>query len=782
MLSNELELTLRRALSFATYYKHEYASYEHLLLALLDDKDTKSLFIKNNITIALLRTKLSNYLEHNLQELITKEKVKTKPSSGFQRIIQRAVLHNQAKGQKIISGIDVLAEFFFEHDSYALLCLKELNLNRQKVINYSRDQNIDVEQSDSHLVKIKAETLIENTVKIIEDKASSTRNPQFQAKNHGLDELEKFCTNLNKKAQTNTIDCLIGRQVEIQRTIEILCRRKKNNAILIGEPGVGKTAIAEGLAARIISKNVPKILKDAVIYSLDVGSLVAGTKFRGDFEERIKSLLDGLKNNPNAILFIDEIHMIIGAGSTTTGGMDASNLLKPALSKGYFRCIGATTFKDFHKYFEKDMAFVRRFQKIIVDEPSQETALEILYGLKGYYEKHHNVIYDDSALKAAITLSERFINDRNLPDKAIDLIDEAGARSKINNDSNNSVIIKQRDIETLLSSIINIPDIHIKADDVVQLKNLSQNLKERIFGQDEAIDSLCANMKLSRAGLRKGTRPTGCYMFAGPTGIGKTELAKQLAILSNMKLIRFDMSEYSESSSIAKLIGSAPGYVGHEQGGLLTDEVDKFPYSVVLFDEIEKAHHEIFNLLLQIMDDGKLTDNTGKQISFSHTMIILTTNIVSTIEKSTIGFSQNDSADMPKVMNMDAFNNRFSPEFRSRLDKIIIFNPVVNIGEKIITKNINELSKQLLEKNVKLTISNTAKKYLAATYFTNKGGARELDRAIDTHVKQIIADEILFGKLINGGVVTIDFSSKSQKMTFDFTKVKKINKKLMETS
>ncbi len=781
MLSNELELTLRKALSLATYYRHEYASYEHLLLALLDDKDTKELFVKININIDQLKTKLSDYLENNLPELIVKEKVDTKPSSSFQRIIQRAALHNQANGQEIISGINVLAEFFFEHDSFALLCLKECNLNRQKVVNFARKNSNDIKSLSSSSTETQTETIIANANKIIKDKATVNQSSNSQAENIESLDLEMFCINLNKKAKTNTIDCLIGREAEIQRTIEILCRRKKNNAILIGEPGVGKTAIAEGLATRIISNDVPTILKDAVIYSLDIGSLVAGTKFRGDFEERIKNLLDGLKSNPNAILFIDEIHMIIGAGSTTNGVMDASNLLKPALTKGYFRCIGSTTFKEFHKHFEKDMALVRRFQKVIVNEPSQATTLEILFGLKGYYEKHHNVIYEESALKAAITLSERFIHDRHLPDKAIDLIDEAGARSKIDNNTNKTPIITQRDIEILLSSIINIPDIHIKVNDMEQLKNLSQNLKELIFGQDEAIDNLCNKMKLSRAGLRKGSRPTGCYMFAGSTGVGKTELAKQLANLSSMKLIRFDMSEYSESSSIAKLIGSAPGYVGHEQGGLLTDEVDKHPYCVVLFDEIEKAHPEIFNLLLQIMDDGKLTDNTGKQISFSHSMIILTTNIVSTAEKSAIGFSQ-EASEAIINMNMDAFNNHFSPEFRSRLDKIILFNPITNISEKIITKNLKELIVQLAEREVKLTVTNAAKKHLAVTYFTNKGGARELDRAIDSHIKQIIADEILFGKLKTGGAVYIDFSKKNQKITFNFDKVEKLNKKLMETS
>ncbi len=767
MLSNELELTLRRALSIATEYKHEYATYEHLLLSITEDLDAKSIFLANNVDLKVLQTRLKNYLKHDLQDLVDEETKEAKPTAGFQRIIQRAALHSQANGQKIISGIHVLAEFFFEHEAYALLCLKESNLNRQDVLNLLKTH-------EKSYIKPTPETST-NQATFIKEISQKHLNEEHKDNSHES-ELEKYCTNLNKRADIDAIDCLIGRKSEIERTIEILCRRKKNNAILVGEPGVGKTAIAEGLAIRIINNDVPEILKDSIIYSLDIGSLVAGTKFRGDFEERIKNLLEELKNNRNAILFIDEIHTIIGAGSTTTGAIDASNLLKPALARGDLRCIGSTTFKEYHNNFEKDMALVRRFQKVIVSEPDEDTTLEILKGLKENYEKHHNVTYELSALKAAITLSQRFINDRHLPDKAIDLIDEAGSRSKISNKFKHKTVITQKDIEQLLASIMNIPTIRVESDDIMQLKKLSGNLKTHIFGQDEAIESLCASIKLSHAGLRKGARPTGCYMFAGQTGVGKTELAKQLANFSGMKLLKFDMSEFVESNSVSKLLGSAPGYVGFDQGGMLTSEVDKFPYSVVLFDEIEKAHHEIFNLLLQIMDEGRLTDSTGKHINFSHTMIILTTNLVAEEEKSTIGFTQNDSTNTKIGLNMEAFNQHFSPEFRGRLDKIILFNPISNIIDKIVSKNLKELAAQLADKKVRLVVNSSVKKYFALNCFNTKSNARELDRIIDTNIKQAIADEILFGKLRNGGMVTIDYFKKSKELTFKFSGLKKVDK------
>jgi ATP-dependent Clp protease ATP-binding subunit ClpA len=777
MLSNDLELTLRKALAIATECKHEYATYEHLLLALTEDKDAKAVFRVYGVVSAELKKRLREYLKQDLAELVDEYVKEAKPTAGFQRIIQRAALHSQAIGQKVINGSHVLAEFFFEHEAYALLCLRDEGLSRQNILDF-------LKQNPSAIIGGTEKGQEVQVSMAQQEQLGSQETPVTEKKEKSEEEndIEKYCVNLNERADTDAIDCLIGRQNEIQRTIEILCRRKKNNAILVGEPGVGKTAIAEGLAIRIVKGDVPDLLKKAVIYSLDIGSLVAGTKFRGDFEERIKNLLVFLKNNKDAILFIDEIHTIIGAGSTTSGATDASNLLKPALGKGELRCIGSTTFKEYHNHFEKDMALVRRFQKIVVEEPDEESTMAILQGLKGYYEAHHSVIYSDSALKAAINLSERYINDRHLPDKAIDLIDEAGSRSKTGVKSDTKTVITNKHIESLLASILNMPNIGDQADDISQLKQLDANLKKCIFGQDQAVEDLCASIKLSKAGLIKGDRPTGCYLFVGPTGVGKTELAKQLAIFNNMKLIKFDMSEFAESSSLSKLLGSAPGYVGFDQGGMLTEEVAKYPYSVVLFDEIEKANPEIFNILLQIMDEGNLTDSTGKQVNFMNTMVILTTNIVAEKEKAAIGFSKEGEGDVELPLNLDRIKDQFSPEFRSRLDKIVFFNPIDDIVDQIVVKNIKELAAQLADRRVRLKVSASVKKHLAEKCFNKDNGARELARAIDTHIKQAIADEILFGKLKNGGSASVDMSKKSQEIVFKFTPMQKSNKKDLETT
>jgi len=786
MLSETLELTLKKALSIANHHHHEYATYEHLLLAIIDDEDVKPIFIENNVATKQLVYLLSKYLQDELVNLVHQNTQDTKPTAGFQRIIQRAAMHGHASGQKFITGAHVLAEFFFEQDSYALACLKEANLHRNDVLKYIKKQNSHpgllaskpkAKQPENSPVNNQSSDIVQDSrTRDLLEAVRKTREAIAEKSNNSQDELEKYCVNLNDRASQDGIDCLIGRQNEIQRTIEILCRRKKNNAILVGEPGVGKTAIAEGLAIRIINKDVPDILKDTVIYSLDVGSLVAGTKFRGDFEERIKSLLQILKVRKNVILFIDEIHTIIGAGSTTTGALDASNLLKPALASGDLRCIGSTTFKEFHNHFEKDMALVRRFQKVVVSEPNEENTMTILQGLKSYYEKHHNVSYSDSALKAAITLSERYINDRHLPDKAIDLMDEAGARSKTlnQNPSDKKSIITEKDIESLITSILNIPNLSVATNDIKQLKELKGKLKSSIFGQDEAIDSLCSSIKLSRAGLKQGSKPIGCYLFVGSTGVGKTELAKQLAILCNMKLLKFDMSEFAETSSISKLLGSAPGYAGFDQGGMLTQEVGKHPYSVVLFDEIEKANSEIFNLLLQIMDEGSLTDSSGKNVNFSHSIIILTSNLCNTTEKNSIGFASDSQAELKEglsTLNMEAINNYFSPEFRGRLDKIILFNPVDKIIDKIVSKNIKDLASMLADKKIRLHVTPSVKKYFVDNYYNRENGARGLDKAIDTQIKQRVADEILFGKLKNGGTIDIDYSPKTKNLFFTFTKI-----------
>jgi len=775
MLSNDLEYTLKQALSIATKHKHEYATYEHLLLALIENDNVQQLLIESEVAIEFLKTRLEYYVKHNLRDLISDKITEAKPTAGFQRIIQRAALHSQTKGQRVITAMHVLAEFFFEQDSHALICLKEAKLTRIDVLNHIK--KIDASPKSNALSSNKGRksisalsTQVSQEKELLPDKRTDNTDPQKEKE----DELEKYCTNLNKKANANSIDCLIGRQDEIQRTIEILCKRKKNNAIFIGEAGVGKTAIAEGLAIRIIKNDVPELLKNATIYSLDIAALLANTKFRGDFEERVKNLLKSLKENKGAILFIDEIHNIIGAGSTTTGALDASNLLKPALARGEIRCIGSTTFKEYHNNFEKDMALVRRFQKIIVSEPDEAASLEILKGLKGYYEKYHNVMYSDSALKAAITLSERYIHDKHLPDKAIDLIDEAGAKCRMNSKSKKKAVITNKEIGELLSQILNIPQITANSDEIKQLKQLSINLKNYIFGQDEAIDALCSSIKLSKAGLRKTNRPTGCYLFTGSTGVGKTELAKQLANFCHMKLLKFDMTEFLESHSISKLLGTAPGYVGFDQEGLLSSEVDKYPYSVVLLDEMEKAHPDIFNILLQIMDEGTLTDNTGKHIDFTHTIVILTTNITPTQTRETIGFNVNkEENNIAKNANMPELNRYFSPELLARLDQVITFNPIDKIVPQIISKNLKELEAQLADKKVRLNVSNQVKEYLNTHCFNSEDGARKLDRVIDDRIKQSIADEILFGKLKNGGTVNVDISKDSDQIAFKFTSIRK---------
>ncbi|MGI4775556.1 MAG: AAA family ATPase [Janthinobacterium lividum] len=784
MLSKNLEATIRKALSLAYKYRHEFATYEHLLIALLDNLEVRKLFKYYDINIAVMFDELLHYLEQDLKELVTKKLVEAKPTAGFQGMIKRATTHSEAKGNKLVEALHVLAEFFTEQESYAQDCLRRIGITKQAIFDYL---NLSVIREIKGIKKSPSSKLdfpisFEDISPLSDDldaKESSIKSESLKSVEL-LSALDNYCTNLNSKASDGDVDCLIGRQKEVQRTIEILCRRRKNNALLVGEPGVGKTAIAEGLALRIARGNVPEILKKFIIYSLDIGSLIAGTKYRGDFEDRIKKILTALKSQPNAILFIDEIHTIIGAGSTTSGSLDASNLLKPALSQGELRCIGSTTFKEYHNHFEKDMALVRRFQKITVSEPDEHVTLDILKGLKGYYEKHHHVKYEDASLVAAITLSERYIKDRNLPDKAIDLLDEAGARKKISKKSSRLTLITVRDIEELVASIANVPQSTVLIDDIQQLKKLEHNLKSNIFGQDDAISELCNSIKLSRAGLKKTSRPTGCYLFSGATGVGKTELAKQLAKFCNMELIKLDMSEYAESHSVSRLIGSPPGYVGFDQGGLLTEEVANNPYAVVLFDEIEKAHPEIYNLLLQVMDEGKLTDTTGKSVSFDHTVIILTTNIsAQEPAKNSIGFNRSD---LKQQYASDAIYRIFSPEFRNRLDNIIIFNPLNPVViDMIIDKNLKQLAIQLAEKGVKISLDKAVKKFLADSCTAQENGARVLDRIIDTQIKQKIADEILFGKLKKGGNILVRFDDKVNKLNFKFVSSIK-HKEVLQTA
>jgi ATP-dependent Clp protease ATP-binding subunit ClpA len=760
-------MTLHRSLSIAREYKHEYATFEHLLLALLEDQDAKSVLLGCKVDIEKLTKKLKSFLKSELNALVVDHVLEVKPTAGFQRVVHRAAIHGHATGQDNITGANVLAEFFFEHESYAVMFLKEQQLTRMDIINYlakhsqsniiTRMQNDEIYGSDFLSEPQKTEN------------SEVKKSPQ-KTQPEPSGPIATFCINLNTKAQNGEIDMLIGREQEIERTIEILCRRHKNNPLLVGEPGVGKTAIAEGLAYRIVKEDVPEVLKNAIIFALDMGSLVAGTRYRGDFEERVKSIIKELKEMPNAVLFIDEIHTIIGAGSTSGGSLDASNLLKPALARGEIHCIGSTTFKEYHNHFEKDMALVRRFQKVVVQAPDIKGTIKILIGLKTYYEEHHKVKYEESALEAAAMLSERYITDRHLPDKAIDLIDEAGAKKKILSSTSplRDAPITVRDIEDIVAKISHIPSISIATDDVVKLQQLEHNLKDAIYGQDKAIEELCSNIKLAKAGLKKIEKPTGSYLFAGPTGVGKTELARQLAKLCNMELVRFDMSEYAEAHSVSRLIGTPPGYVGFEQGGLLTDAVSKFPYSVILLDEIEKAHKDIYNLMLQIMDYGKLTDSTGKTVNFAHSIVIMTTNAgAEQMSKASIGFGSKQETSFKK--GIDELNRIFTPEFRNRLDAVIQFAPLdSNIVELIINKLFHELGEQLADKGVKITADKSVKAYLAQMGFDKLNGARMLERVIQNEIKKKIAEEILFGKLKKGGKVQVK-CDKSNKITFDFT-------------
>lgn len=770
MFSHNLKITLQKALAIAGEFHHQYATPEHLLLALLTDEEAASTLRDCYIDVDLIAHKLKEHLTHDLLELSSDSHSEIIPTASFQRIVQR-VTHNISKRDQVteVDGSHILAEFFQEPELFATMCLKEKGLTSQKVLHYINDKVTEFK----HQIQDDYMTHHDPSIHTFDHKRS------LNNKEHKIDKLrqdeqdeesylETYCINLNDKAKKGKIDQLIGRQKEVQRAIEILSRRTKNNVLLVGEAGVGKTAIAEGLALRIITNNVPDLLKKAVIYSLDIGHLLAGAKYRGDFEDRLKKLLAELESKPNFILFIDEIHTIVGAGATTTGSLDASNLLKPALAKGELRCIGSTTFKEYHSHFEKDMALVRRFQKVVVSEPDEKATFEILKGLKSYYENHHGVKYEESALLSAVILSERYINDRHLPDKAIDLMDEAGARKKIESQDFKNKVITSKDIERLISSIANIPDITIALNDLKQLKKLQNNLANTIYGQDEATSKLCDSIKLSKAGLKKGHRPTGCYLFAGPSGVGKTELAKQLAKFCNMELIKLDMSEYNESHSISRLIGSPPGYVGFDSGGLLTEEVNKFPYSVVLFDEIEKANPEIFNILLQIMDEGKLTDTSGKIANFAHTIVILTSNLgTEEIIKSSIGFA-NQTVTAKNESCMQAINHVFSQEFRSRLDSIIIFNQLdEKILKQIVDKNIQELAQQLAEKKIKLRINNYVKNFLVQNCLLHHSGARLLDRIIEKEIKQKIADEILFGKLKKGG--NIEVYLEGEIINFKFT-------------
>ena len=768
MLSKSLEMTLHKALNNAKEHKHEYATLEHLLLALSEDPDAKIVLTECSVNLKTLCEKLHYFLSNELQAIILKDVKDSRPTAGFQRVIHRAAIHVHALGREQINGVDVLAEIFSEQDSYAVLFLTEQNISRRDIMSHINKVMVKSEAAN-YSDKSGAEYSSSSVIgKESENSANSSKEDDNEEASNPL---TKYCVNLNKMAIEHKIDVLVGRENEIERTIEVLSRRSKNNPLLVGDPGVGKTAIAEGLALYLVENRVPESLKGTTIFSLDMGALVAGTRYRGDFEERLKQVMKKIQQTPSAVLFIDEIHTIIGAGSTNGSTLDAGNLLKPALARGDLRCIGSTTFKEYQNYFEKDAALARRFQKIIIDEPSIDMTIEMLKGLKPFYEKHHQLEYSDKAIIAAVTLSARYINERKLPDKAIDVMDEAGAHCKLNKKKDkDKVVVEVEDIENIVAKMVHIPSKAISQDEYERIIGLEDTLKAQIFGQDTAIEELVSVIKLAKAGLRSHSKPLGCYLFSGPTGVGKTELAKQLAIALNMDLHRFDMSEYMEQSSVSRLIGTSPGYVGFDQGGLLTDDVRKSPYSVVLLDEIEKAHPEIYNIMLQIMDYGKVTDHNGVGVNFCNSIIIMTTNAGAvSFNQNAIGFGELKQIVTCSHNSNEHINRTFSPEFRNRLDSVIEFAPLTDsILIKIVDKYLDVLQSQLAEKEITIIVDDNAKKYLCDIGFDKYLGARELERIIDKKVKQSIADEIIRGKLKKGGAVKIILGAGKSELQFKY--------------
>ena len=752
MLSRNLAQTLHRALSFASERKHEYATLEHLLLGLTDDTDAATVLRACGVDLDKLRTDLTEFLDKDLAGLATDRPGDPKPTAGFQRVVQRAAIHVQSSGRDEVTGANVLVALFSERESHAVYFLQSQDMTRLDAVNFI-----------SHGIAKAPGRGQSRPVQGAQESHPEQEREEKPAR-RGQDALSNYCVNLNKKALAGKIDPLIGRDSEIERTIQILCRRTKNNPLYVGDPGVGKTAIAEGLAKRIVEGDVPEVLAKSTIFALDMGSLLAGTRYRGDFEERLKAVVTELEAQPHAVLFIDEIHTVIGAGATSGGAMDASNLLKPALASGTLRCIGSTTYKEFRNYFEKDRALVRRFQKIDVNEPSTEDAVKILRGLKVNYEKHHKVRYTDEAIRAAVELSAKYIHDRKLPDKAIDVIDEVGASRMLQPEHKRRKTVTLRDVEEIVAKIARIPPKSVSADDKETLRNLERDLKSMVFGQDRAIEALSAAIKLSRAGLRDLEKPIGNYLFSGPTGVGKTEVARQLASTLGIELIRFDMSEYMERHSISRLIGAPPGYVGFDQGGLLTDAIDQHPHTVLLLDEIEKAHPDLFNILLQVMDHGKLTDHNGKMVDFRNVILIMTTNAgASDMAKESIGFAREGRVGEDE----DAIKRMFTPEFRNRLDAVIGFAGLTpEIVGRVVEKFVMQLEAQLADRNVTIELSSAAKEWLAERGYDRLYGARPLARVIQEHVKKPLAEELLFGRLTKGGAVKVTL--KDKKLDFEF--------------
>ncbi|MBN8871645.1 MAG: ATP-dependent Clp protease ATP-binding subunit ClpA [Rhodospirillales bacterium] len=755
MLSRNLEQTLHRALSLASERRHEYATLEHLLLGLADDSDAATVLRACGVDLDKLRSDLAEFLDKDLAGLATDRPGDPKPTAGFQRVVQRAAIHVQSSGRDEVTGANVLVALFSERESHAVYFLQLQDMTRLDAVNFISHGIAKAPGRSAQRPVTGSSTPQEGSPPEQEREEKSGRRSQ--------DALSNYCVNLNKKAMAGKIDPLIGRDSEIERTIQILCRRTKNNPLYVGDPGVGKTAIAEGLAKRIVEGDVPEVLIKSTIYALDMGSLLAGTRYRGDFEERLKAVVTELENQPGAILFIDEIHTVIGAGATSGGAMDASNLLKPALASGTLRCIGSTTYKEFRNYFEKDRALVRRFQKIDVNEPNLEDAVKILRGLKTNYEKHHKVRYTDEAIRAAVELSAKYINDRKLPDKAIDVIDEVGASRMLLPEHKRRKTVTLRDVEEIVAKIARIPPKSVSADDKETLKNLERDLKAMVFGQDKAIEALAAAIKLARAGLREAEKPIGNYLFSGPTGVGKTEVARQLASTMGIELIRFDMSEYMERHSVSRLIGAPPGYVGFDQGGLLTDAIDQHPHAVLLLDEIEKAHPDLFNILLQVMDHGKLTDHNGKTVDFRNVVLIMTTNAgASDLAKEAIGFGR----DKREGEDEDAIKRLFTPEFRNRLDAVIPFAGLTpEIVGRVVEKFVMQLEAQLADRNVTIELSSAAKEWLAERGYDKLYGARPLARVIQEYIKKPLAEELLFGKLVKGGSVKVTL--KDGKLDFE---------------
>ncbi len=757
MIAQELEVSLHMAFMDARQKRHELITVEHLLLAMIDNPTAAEVLRACGATLEVLRTELNQYIEEHTPTVIGQDDVDTQPTLGFQRVIQRAMLHVQSSGKKEVTGANVLVAIFGEKDSHAVFFLHQQGVTRLDVVNFI-----------SHGV-----SKIAGTEKTESDEIEA----DVAAPENGA--LESYTLNLNAQVAAGKIDPLIGRGPELERVVQTLCRRRKNNPLLVGEAGVGKTAIAEGLASRIVSKDIPEVLANAVVYSLDMGALLAGTKYRGDFEQRLKAVMKQLAEKPDAILFIDEIHTLIGAGSASGGTLDASNLLKPALSNGTLKCIGATTYQEYRGVFEKDHALSRRFQKIDVAEPSVAETIEILKGLKSRFESHHSVKYSSSALTTAAELSAKYINDRHLPDKAIDVIDEAGAAQRILPKSKQKKVIGNKEIEDIVAKIARIPPKNISSDDRSTLKTLERDLKAVVFGQDKAIETLASAVKMARSGLGGNNKPVGSFLFSGPTGVGKTEVAKQLAYIMGIELIRFDMSEYMERHAVSRLIGAPPGYVGFEQGGLMTEAITKHPYCVLLLDEIEKAHPDIFNILLQVMDHGTLTDNNGRKADFRNVTIIMTTNAgAENLSKTNMGFTNakqtgDEQADIKRL---------FSPEFRNRLDATVSFASLSqDIIIRVVDKFLIQLEDQLHDKKVEVTFSDALKAYLGKKGFDPLMGARPMARLIQDTIRKALADELLFGKLANGGSVHVDIDDNDE-VKLIFAKDKKSSENSLATA